>query len=132
MGLVTLQEAKDHLLVDTSAGDSWINMAIEGVSDAVLRWLKEDWRAYVLLEDSNGIVLDSAGDPIPLEDSNGFVVKPVVKMATLVELAVQYRFRDGVGYDRTATGDLYSGRYGYILSQGPTSLLHALRKTTLV
>lgn len=128
MGLVTLQEAKDHLLVDTSAGDSWLTMAIEGVSDAVLRWLKEDWRAYILLEDSNGIVLDSSGDPYPLEDSNGPIVKPVVKMATLVELAVQYRFRDGK--DAPAVPSHWG--YGYTLSAGPTSLLTPLRKSTLV
>ena len=127
MGLVTLQEAKDHLLVDTSAGDNWLLMAIEGVSDAVLRWLKEDWRAYVLLEDSNGVVLDSSGEPYPLEDSNGFIVKPVVKMATLVELAVQYRYRDGK--DAPAVPSHWG--YGYTLSAGPTSLLTPLRKSTL-
>jgi hypothetical protein len=128
MGLVTLQEAKDHLLVDTSAGDSWINMAIEGVSDAVLRWLKKDWRAYVLVLDSNGEpILYSDGDPLILEDSNGPVVKPVVKMATLVEIAVQYRFRDG---DGTPAVPSHWG-HGYVLSAGPTSLLTALRKSTV-
>lgn len=128
MGLVTLQEAKDHLLVDTSAGDSWINMAIEGVSDAVLRWLKKDWRAYVLVEDSNGdYILDSNGDPLYLEDSSGPVVKPVVKMATLVEIAVQYRFRDGDGTPAVPS----NWGHGYVLSAGPTSLLSALRKTTV-
>lgn len=128
MGLVTLQEAKNHLLVDTSAGDAWIEMAIEGVSDAVLRWLKNDWRAYVLLEDSNGnVIVDSNGDPFPLEDSNGPIVKPVVKMATLVELAVQYRFRDG---DGTPAVPSHWG-HGYVLSAGPTSLLAALRKSTV-
>lgn len=128
MGLVTLQEAKDHLLVDTSAGDAWINMAIEGVSDAVLRWLKKDWRAYVLLEDSNGdVITDSNGEPFPVEDSNGPIVKPVVKMATLVEIAVQYRFRDG---DGTPAVPSHWG-HGYTLSAGPTSLLTPLRKTTI-
>jgi hypothetical protein len=128
MGLVTLQEAKDHLLVDTSAGDSWINMAIEGVSDAVLRWLKKDWRAYVLVLDSNGDpILYSDGDPLILEDSNGPVVKPVVKMATLVEIAVQYRFRDG---DGTPAVPSHWG-HGYVLSAGPTSLLTALRRSTV-
>jgi hypothetical protein len=128
MGLVTLQEAKDHLLVDTSAGDSWINMAIEGVSDAVLRWLKKDWRAYVLVEDSNGdYILDSNGDPLYLEDSSGPVVKPVVKMAALVEIAVQYRFRDGDGTPAVPS----NWGHGYVLSAGPTSLLSALRKTTV-
>lgn len=128
MALVTLQEAKSHLLVDTDAGDAWLSMAIEGVSDAVLRWLKKDWRAYVLYEDSNGVVLDSSGEPIPMEDSNGPIVKPVVKMATLVELAVQYRFRDG---DGTPAVPSHWG-HGHVLSAGPTSLLAALRRSTVV
>lgn len=128
MGLVTLQEAKDHLLVDTAAGDNWLLMAIEGVSGAVLSWLKKDWRAYVLLEDSNGkVIMDSAGDPIVVEDSSGPIVKPVVKMATLVEIAVQYRFRDG---DGTPAVPSHWG-HGYVLSAGPTALLTALRKSTL-
>ena len=127
MALVTLAEAKQHLMVDTSAGDLWLTMAIEGVSDAVLRWLKKDWRAYVLLEDSNGVVLDSSGEPYPLEDSNGLIVKPVVKMATLVELAVQYRFRDGDGAPAVPS----HWGHGYVLSAGPTSLLSALRKSTV-
>lgn len=128
MALVTLQEAKDHLLVDTSAGDSWLNMAIEGVSDAVLRWLKKDWRAYQLLEDSNGdVVTYSDGEPIVLEDSNGPLVKPVVKMAALVELAVQYRFRDGDGAPAVPS----NWGHGHVLSAGATSLLAALRKSTI-
>ena len=128
MALVTLQEAKDHLLVDTSAGDNWLNMAIEGVSDAVLRWLKKDWRAYEVLKDSSGnIVVDSNGDPIVLEDSNGPIVKPVVKMAALVELAVQFRYRDGK--DAPAVPSHWG--YGYTLSAGPTSLLTPLRKSTV-
>ena len=128
MGLVTLQEAKDHLLVDTSAGDAWLTMAIESVSDAILRWLKKDWRAYELLEDSNGdFITYSDGDPIVLEDSSGPIVKPVVKMATLVELAVQYRFRDGDGAPMVPS----NWGHGYVLSAGPTSLLGALRKSTI-
>lgn len=127
MGLVTLQEARDHVRVDSTADDGWLQMAIEGVSDAVLRWLKKDWRAYVLYEDSNGVVTDSSGEPIPLEDSNGPIVKPVVKMATLVEIAVQYRFRDG---DGTPAVPSHWG-HGYVLSAGPTSLLTALRKSTV-
>ena len=131
--LVTLDEVRDHLMVDNSAVNPWIEMMIPAISQAVLLWLKDDWRAYETMVDSNGKPLeDSAGDQFPILDSNGEPIpKPVVKAATLIEIAVQFRFRDGTDYDQTATGDLYSGRYGYILSRGPTALLHGLRRPTL-
>lgn len=128
MALVTLQEAKDHLMVDNSAGDAWLTLAIEGVSDAVLRWLKEDWRAYQLLQDESGsIVTESDGTPVVIEDSSGPLVKPVVKMAALVEVAVQFRFRDGK--DAPAVPSHWG--HGFVLSTGATALLAALRKTTV-
>lgn len=132
--LVTLDEVRDHLMVDSVAVNPWINMMIPAISQAVLSWLKDDWRAYETMEDSNGEPIeDSAGDQFPILDSNGEpIVKPIVKAATLIELAVQFRYRDGTDYDHTATGDLYSGRYGYILSRGPTALLHGLRRPTLI
>lgn len=131
--LVTVAEARIHLRTDT-ADDAWLAIFIPAISDAVLRWLKDDWRAYVPKFDADGNpVVDSAGDEIPAVDSNGdYTVKPVVKAAVLIELAWQFRFREGPGeFEHTATGDLYSGRYGYILSRGATALLHACRKPTV-
>lgn len=129
--LVTIDQARSHLRTDTAADDIWLETWIPAVSGAVLSWLKQDWRAYVAETDAEGNVIeDSNGDPIPLEDSNGPVVKPVVKAACLIEIAWQYRFREGDA-DHVATGDLYSGRYGYILSRGATALLNSLRKSTV-
>lgn len=129
--LVTIEQARIHLRVDSAADDQWLETMIPAVSEAVLEWLKQGWRAYVLATDGTGaVILDSSGDPVPFEDSGGLVVKPVVRAATLVELAWQYRFREGDA-DHVATGDLYSGRYGYTLSRGSTALLNALRKTTV-
>lgn len=129
MALVTLEEAKAHVLVDTDASDAWLTMAIESVSNAVLTWLKKDWRAYVLVTDTAGDPLvDSSGDPFVMTDTAGDpIVKPVVKMATLVEIAVQYRFRDG---DGTPAVPSHWG-HGHVLSAGPTSLLAGLRKGTV-
>ena len=126
--LVTLDEVRDHLMVDNSAVNPWINMMIPAISQAVLLWLKDDWRAYETMVDSNGEPLeDSAGDQFPIMDSNGEPIpKPVVKAATLVELAVQFRFRDG---DGTPAVPSHAG-HGYVLSAGPTSLLTALRRPT--
>lgn len=127
--LVTLAEAKMQVQVDTDALDPWFETMIPAISGAVLSWLKDDWRAYETINDSNGEPLeDSNGDQFPILDSNGQpIVKPVVKAATLVELAVQFRFRDG---DGTPAVPSHWG-HGYVLSAGPTSLLSALRKSTV-
>jgi hypothetical protein len=127
--LVTLAEAKMQVQVDTDALDPWFETMIPAISGAVLSWLKDDWRAYETINDSNGEPLeDSSGDQFPILDSNGQpIVKPVVKAATLVELAVQFRFRDG---DGTPAVPSHWG-HGYVLSAGPTSLLTALRKSTV-
>ena len=130
--LVTRAEVRDHLMVDNNAVDPWIDMMILAISGAVISWLKDEWRAYETQVDSNGDPIeDSNGDQFPILDSNGDpTTKPIVKAATLIEIAYQFRYRDGMG-DHTATGDLYSGRYGYILSRGATALLNGLRKSTV-
>lgn len=129
MELVELDEARLHLRVDSTDEDIWITGMISAVSQAVLLWLKQGWRAYELAVDSNGDVLEDAeGNPIPLVTQSGCkVVKPVVKAAVLVELAQQYRFRDGSG---AAAVPSHWG-HGFVLGAGATSLLAALRKSTL-
>ena len=127
--LVEIDEVRRHLRVDSDADDLWIDLFAEAISDAVLSWLKEDWRAYVPALDSNGdIITDSNGDHIPALDANGeMTVKPQVKAAVLVELGQQYRFRDGSG---AATVQSHWG-HGYVLGQGATALLVSVRKATL-
>lgn len=126
--LVTRDEVKSHLMMDNDAADGWIDMMILAISDAVLSWLKDQWRAYEVLRDAEGeLVLDSNSDPILLTDSNGdLMVRQVVKAATLVEIASQFRFRDG---DGAAAVPSHAG-HGYVLSAGPTSLLSGLRRPT--
>lgn len=127
--LVTIAEARDHLRVDTTAHDSWLQIFIPAVENAVFTWLKEDWRAYVPMEDSNGDPLeDSTGAQIPSVDSNGQPIpKPVVKAAVLVELAQQDRFRDGSGAGVVPS----HWGHGYVLGAGATSLLSGLRRSTV-
>ena len=129
MALVTLAEAKAQCMVDTSDGDVRMQLLVDAVSDAVLSWLKDEWRAYVPLEDTNGDVLTySDGVPILETDTAGdFIVKPRVKLATLVEIAVQYRYTDGK--DAPAVPSHWG--HGYVLSAGATSLLAATRKSTV-
>lgn len=126
--LVTREEVKSQLMMDNNAADGWIDMMILAISDAVLSWLKDEWRAYEVLRDGDGaMVLDSNGEPILLTDSNGdLMVRLVVKAATLVEIASQFRFRDG---DGAAAVPSHAG-HGYVLSAGPTSLLSGLRRPT--
>lgn len=126
--LVTIEQARAHLRTDTEADDAWLATWIPAISGAVFTWLKEDWRAYVAATDAAGdVIVDSNGDPIPLEDSNGPVVKPVVTAACLVEIGQQYRFRDGS--DAAAVPSHWG--HGYVLGAGATSLLSALRKSTV-
>lgn len=128
--LVTTEEARIHLMVDTLAHDPWLAIWIPAISAAVASWLKEPWRLYMLERDGQGnLILDSNGDGIPVEDSNGPIVHPTVKAATLVELAQQFRFRDGA--DATSAHVPAHWGHGYVLGIGATSLLTALRKTTV-
>jgi hypothetical protein len=129
VALVTLPEVKSQLMMDSDAADGWIDMMILAISGAVISWLKDEWRAYEPLLGADGkVIVDSSGDPILLTDSNGdYLVKPVVKAATLVEIASQFRFREGDG----ATAVPSHAGHGYVLSAGPTSLLSGLRRSTL-
>lgn len=119
---VTIEEARVHIRVDTLADDPWFQTWIPVVEAAVKSWLKDAWRLYV----PSGAV-DSNGDPIPSEDSNGPLVQPMVKAAVLVELAQQYRFRDGS--DAAAVPSHWG--HGYVLGAGATSLLAGLRRSTV-
>lgn len=132
--LVTKADARAQLWLDDvgSAGgpdDAWLDIFIPAVSEAVRSWLKVDARLYVPLRDSAGdIVRDSAGDPIPQEDSNGPVVNPSVRAAVLIELASQFRFREGEGKDNVVPAD---AGHGYILSKAATAILSGIRKSTV-
>jgi len=129
MELVTIEEARTQLRLDTGgADDAWLEIAIPGISEAVRAWLKQDWRLYLPERDASGnIVIDSNGDPVPEEDSGGLIVHPTVRLAVLVELASQARFREGEG-DNVVPAD---AGHGYTLSKGATALLSSLRKSTV-
>jgi hypothetical protein len=132
--LVTLAEARAHLRLDweedsgegTGADDSWLDIFIPAISEAVAGWVKEEARLYVPLEDSSGeVVVDSSGEPVPAEP---LAARQVVKAAVLVELASQYRFREGEGKDNVVPAD---AGHGYVLNKASTALLAPLRRSTV-
>lgn len=127
---VTQADAREQLRIDSDADDRWLAIWIPAVSASVTAWLKQEWRLYVLQRDSDGeLVRDSAGRPVPAEDSNGDpILHPAVIAATLLELASQYRFREGEG-DNVVPGD---AGHGYVLSKAATAQLAPLRRTTVV
>ncbi len=127
--LVSIADARAHLRLDSTADDAWLAIFIPAISDAVSRWLKDWWRLYVTEVDANyAPILDSSGDQIPVVDTSGhYEVKPTVRAAVLVELASQFRFRDGDGV-ATVPAD---GGYGYTLCNAATALLSPLRKSTV-
>lgn len=132
--LVTLEEARNQVMVDAdsdgSPHDPWLRLYIAAISQAVALWLKDSWRLYEPELDSSGaVVTDSDGIPYPELDSDGLpVVRPVVRAAVLVEIASQFRFREGEGKDNAVTPD---AGHGYVLNKASTALLAPLRKPTL-
>lgn len=121
--LVSVDEAKLQLRIDDDAHDEWLELMIEAVGYAVLSWVKDFWRLYLPERDSDGeIIRDSDGDPVPSE-----AVHPSVKGAVLIELASQFRFREGEGDNRVLPAE----GHGYTLSRAATSMLIGLRKPTV-
>lgn len=132
--LVTIDDARQQLRLDEidsngGADDAWLVLAIPGVSEAVRSWLKDDWRLYLPERDTTGaIITDTDGDPIPAEDSNGNpITHPTVRVAVLLELASQFRYREGEG-ENVVPAD---AGHGYTLSKGATAILAGLRKPTV-
>ena len=131
--LVTIDDARQQLRLDEidsngGADDAWLALAIPGVSEAVRSWLKDDWRLYLPERDTAGaIITDTDGDPIPAEDSNGNpITHPTVRLAVLLELASQFRYREGEG-ENVVPAD---AGHGYTLSKGATAILAGLRKVS--
>lgn len=121
--LITATEARAQLRIGDDADDDWLALWIPIISQAIASWLKDEWRLYLPEIDSSGdVVVDSSGDPVPTT-----TIHPSVRGAALVEIASQYRFREGDG-DNAVPSD---AGYGYTLCRASTALLAPLRKTTI-
>ena len=108
MMLVTLQEAKDNLLIDFNTYDTDIRLKISSASGMVLNYLKSRRNLYVLLVDDDGLpLLDSRGEVIYELDSQGTrIVRDEVKHAVLILVGMFFRDRDGVEAKDWAPGFL--------------------------
>lgn len=131
--LVTQAEAYAHLYIDADSNgsphDMWLSIFIPAISEAVRDWLKDEWRLYEWETDADGKpVVGSSGDPITIMDSSGNpTVRWAVKAAVLVELASQFRYREGEGDNIVPSHE----GHGYSLSRGAIRLLTPLRKPTV-
>lgn len=98
--LVTLEQAKDHLRVDTDDGDADLALKINAASNAILNYLGRTGVAYQYLLDTAGDLLyDTAGDPVYLLDSAGNkTVLQEVQAAVMIMLGVIYIDRDGQNF----------------------------------
>ena len=128
VALVTIEQARVQLRAG-AADDAWISLWIPIVSASVASWLKDSWRLYEPEINSAGeVVVDSNGDPVAALDSSlDPVVRAEVQGAVLLELASQYRYREGEG-DNVVPD---AAGHGYVLSKGATALLVPLRRSTV-
>jgi len=126
---VTPADAREQLRIDSDADDRWLAIWIPAVSTSIAAWLKQEWRLYLLQRDATGeVVLDDSGVPVPVADGAGEpIVHPAVVAATLLELASQYRYREGEG-ENVVTAD---AGHGYVLSKAATAQLVPLRRSTV-
>lgn len=126
---VTKAQAQEQLRLDPGVDDLWLAFAIPAVSAAVDSWLKSPWRRYELQRDGAGaLIIGADGFPLPvLDDEENPVLAQQVVLATLVELASHYRFREGEG-DNTVPSE---AGHGYVLSRAATALLAPLRRSTV-
>ena len=76
------------------------------------------------------VTIDDARQQLRLDeiDSNGNpITHPTVRLAVLLELASQFRYREGEG-ENVVPAD---AGHGYTLSKGATAILAGLRKPTV-
>lgn len=77
--LVTLEEAREHLRVDSDDDAASIELQIKAVSLSIISLLGA---AATFLDEDGNVVYDSAGNPVGVPEN--------VKLATLVVLAMLY------------------------------------------
>lgn len=104
---VTLQQASDHLRRDTTDDDNDLKLKITSASAAVKNYIKTTSPYVIAVDTAGDPVLDSAGDPVPEEDTAGDpIIRPEVIQATLAMVGIFYRDRDGQEMEKWELGFL--------------------------
>lgn len=118
--LVTLEEARNHLRIDSDDDDPDLSLKVLAASAAVQNYLKKPWAIYEYEFDTNGDVIeDSDGRPLLALDSDGVPIpRYEVKAACLLMLGYLFKDRDNDERHEYETG---------YLPRPVTALLYALR-----
>lgn len=126
MMLITLEEAKAHLLMDHDADDADIANKVLEASGAVLSYLKGAPIGQPERDEQGAIVKDSNGDVVYMQDISGLVIRYEVKAAVKLLLGEFYKNREA-----EQDGDV-SAQWGYgYLPRPVVSLLYPLRDPAL-
>lgn len=117
MMLVTLQEAKAHLRIDTDDGDADLTLKIHGASGAVMNYIKGGLLYIQEVDGDGALVVDAGGNPVYTDD-----VRFEVKAAVLLMLGYLDKDRDNDANREYETG---------YLPRPITALLYPLRDPAL-
>lgn len=119
MNLISLEEAKAHLLMDHSDDDTYIEAQVAAASGGVLNYLKGAPIGQPERDEQGAVVRDSNGDIVYMRDSSGdLIVRFEIKAATMLLLGHLYKDRD-----ENADGAFDAG----YLPKPVTALLYPLR-----
>lgn len=123
MNLITLEEAKAHLLVDHDDDDLDIERKLQEASSAVLTYLDGAPIGQPQRDEQGAIVRTADGDIEYLRDGDSLVIRYEVKAAVKLLLGELYKHREA------EQGGEVPHQYGYgYLPKPVVALLYPLRK----
>lgn len=123
MNLITMEEAKAHLLVDHDDDDSDIERKLQEASAAVLTYLDGAPIGQPKRDEQGDIVRTEDGDIEYLRDGDELVIRYEIKAAVKLLLGELYKHRE------TEQGGEIANQYGYgYLPRPVVALLYPLRK----
>lgn len=123
MNLITLEEAKAHLLVDHDDDDLDIERKLQEASAAVLTYLDGAPIGQPKRDEQGDIVRTEDGDIEYLRDGDELVIRYEIKAAVKLLLGELYKHRE------TEQDGEIANQYGYgYLPRPVVALLYPLRK----